>query len=244
MGKKLQKTHVVMLLDESSSMDGHRDAVVSSFNEYVDGLRGTKRVRLSLFKFSNQSTAITGAQVLRRVFEDRKLKAVEPLTKKAYEPNGMTPLLDATGLLINQTRARLKGKKKVLFIVHTDGQENQSKEFTQASIMKLIKDCEEELGWSFIYLGEGAAAWNAGYDFGIQNVSNFSSSVRGQSMSKLSRTTRAYAMNSTVGGAQGSSADVYGSAGEAPDDIDPNEQPKVASAIDTFGDSDSSQASD
>lgn len=48
MGKKLQKTHVVMLLDESSSMSGHRDAVVSSFNEYVKGLEGTKRCRCAV----------------------------------------------------------------------------------------------------------------------------------------------------------------------------------------------------
>ena len=50
MGKtaKPRKTHVIMLLDESGSMRPHRDAVVSSFNEYVDQLRDQPRVFLSL----------------------------------------------------------------------------------------------------------------------------------------------------------------------------------------------------
>ena len=220
----MQKTHVVMLLDESGSMGIHRRSVVNSFNSYVNELKnGTKRCFLSLCKFDQRH----GDKMLRTVFENRKVRDTYPLTMSQYQPHGGTPLFDAIGKLIKRTRKRLPKKgMKVLFVVHTDGQENASRVYNQEDIKRMIRKCEKR-GWTFVYLGEGAEAWNAGYDFGIQNVANFSSSLRGASMEKLATATVGYACNN----AGVTTQSFYADSSLTPDDIDPNDSLVYSSTV-------------
>jgi hypothetical protein len=224
-----------MLLDESSSMAPHQSAVVKTFNEYVENLKKGSRTWLSLFKFSNMSwhgaMDLSNKPQLREVFENRKVKDTYPLTTQQYQPNGMTPLYDAIGKLIQRTKKRLPKEAKVLFVIHTDGQENRSKTFNMERVKTLIQRMENKRGWTFVYLGEGAAAWNAGYDFGIQNVANFSSSMRGASMDKLATATMCYTSNVNIGGAAGASKTFYHDANLDADDVDPNEAPHVSSTV-------------
>lgn len=224
-----------MLLDESSSMAPHQSAVVKTFNEYTKNLKEGSRMWLSLFKFSDQgwfgAVDKTGQPNLREVFENRKLKDTYPLTTSQYQPNGWTPLYDAIGELIQRTKKRLPKEAKVLFVVHTDGQENRSKKYNQERIKTLIHRMENKRGWTFVYLGEGAEAWNAGYDFGIDNVANFSSNLRGAAMDKLSVSTQCYAVNTSVGGAAGSTKTFYADANLNADDIDPGDIPHVTSVV-------------
>lgn len=223
----MQKTHVVMLLDESGSMGGYREAVVESFNKYVTELKnGTKRCFLSLFKFDSRPDI----PVLRNVFLNRKVKECYPLTMSQYAPYGGTPLYDAVGELIRETKKRLPKKAKVLFVIHTDGQENSSQKYNQERVKRMIQKCEQKRGWTFIYLGEGAQAWNAGYDFGIQNVANYSPGLRGAAMSKLSQTTAFFA--STAKADVAGVHNLYGAAGIADaDDIDRHDPPHVTSSV-------------
>ena len=233
------KTHVIMLLDESSSMVSYRSAVVETFNNYVDKLKEGKRTWLSLFKFAgnrmrgvgydpfNFSAAESEAGALRTVFENRRVTEAYPLTIDQYKPNGWTPLYDSIGELIQRTKKRLPKKAKVLFVIHTDGQENTSRKYNQERVKNLIKRMEKKRGWTFVYLGEGAAAWNAGYDFGVDNVANFSSTLRGQSMDKLATATMAYSCSNNVGGAFGATKTFYADANLTADDIDPNEHVSI-----------------
>ena len=217
----MQKTHVVMLLDESGSMSPHRMSVVNSFNSYTSELKnGTKRCFLSLYKFDQRS----GVPTLRKVFKNRKVKECYPLTASQYAPYGGTPLYDAVGQLIQKTKKRLPKDAKVLFVIHTDGQENASGHYNQERVKTLVQRMENKRGWTFVYLGEGAAAWNAGYDFGIQNVANFSSSLRGQSMDKLATATMNYVCDASVGGAAGGTQSFYADSNLTPDDIDISER--------------------
>lgn len=225
----MQKTHVVMLLDESGSMGGYRQAVVESFNNYVTELKNsTKRCFLSLYKFD----ARPGERMLRKVFKNRKVKECYPLTTSQYAPHGGTPLFDAVGTLIQKTKKRLPKDAKVMFVVHTDGQENSSQEFNQERVRNLIRRMEKKRGWVFIYLGEGSQAWNAGYDFGIQNVANYSPSLRGAAMDKLSTTTAFFASSAKADVA--GRHDLYAAAGIADaDDIDETVPPHVTSTVQT-----------
>lgn len=233
-----------MLLDESSSMSPHQSAVVDTFNQYTKELKeGTKRCWLSLFKFAgNHAGGFRSRSMERRivhqsgspltkVFENRKLKETYPLTTPQYIPNGWTPLYDAIGELIQRTKKRLPKDAKVLFVIHTDGQENTSTQYNMERIRNLIGRMEKKRGWTFVYLGEGAEAWNAGYDFGIDNVANFSSNLRGASMGKLATATAAYAGDANVGGAMGATKTFYANANLNADDIDPADQPHVSSTV-------------
>lgn len=234
------KTHVVMLLDESSSMLVYRSAVVSTFNEYVDGLKKGKRTWLTLCKFAGKAGwggSHTGGKVekglLSVVFSNRNVKDIYKLTTGQYSPNGNTPLYDAIGKLIKQTKKRLPKEAKVLFVVHTDGQENNSKRYNQESIKTMIRKCEKSRNWTFIYLGEGAEAWDAGYDFGIENVANFSSNLRSATMTKLATATVCYTSNSSVGGLNAGSQTFYADANLTADDIDPADAGSISSTVTT-----------
>lgn len=224
----MSKTHVVMLLDESGSMSPHKHAVVTTFNSYTKELKnGTKRCFLSLYKFDQRP----GVEVLRKVFTNRKVNECYPLTAQQYMPYGGTPLYDAVGALIQKTKKRLPKDAKVLFVIHTDGQENASHKYNQERVKTLVKRMEDKRGWTFVYLGEGAAAWNAGYDFGIDNVANFSSTLRGAAMDKLGVATCNYVADASVGGAMGSTKTLYANANLDADDVDPQETLKNTSSV-------------
>jgi hypothetical protein len=235
-----------MLLDESSSMAQHQSAVVKTFNEYVENLKKGSRTWLSLFKFSDQmwmtSNVFNAVSSLREVFENRKVKDTYPLTTQQYQPNGWTPLYDAIGELIQRTKKRLPKEAKVLFVIHTDGQENRSSKFNMERVKTLIQRMENKRGWTFVYLGEGAAAWNAGYDFGIDNVANFSSSLRGASMGKLATATMAYSCDASVGGAMGSTKTFYANANLDADDVDPQETLTTTSSVIATDNADADQS--
>ena len=107
------------------------------------------------------------------LYNRRELKDVSKMTDKDYTPGGMTALLDAVGRTIHKMdmvsgiHRKDKGNK-VLFVIITDGEENDSREYTYADVKKLIKDRQENAGWEFIFLGANidavAAAENLGID--------------------------------------------------------------------------------
>ena len=220
-----------MLLDRSTSMTRHRQAVVDTFNEYTGQLKNSvKRCWLTLFTFAGAHRFGTdvGRLKLEKVFENRKLKECYPLTTSQYRPDGWTPLFDAIGDLIDRTKKRLPKDAKVLFVIHTDGQENTSKKYNQETIKRKIAKIEKKRGWTFVYLGEGAEAWNAGYDFGIDNVANFSSSLRGAAMTNLAAATTTYAAQGVSGQ---SFHGLYDAAGVSADAIDDDDNKVYASSV-------------
>lgn len=60
----------------------------------------------------------------------------------------MTAYFDAIG----KTIAAFEGKKKVIFFIETDGQENSSREFNETTIKTLVEKKKED-GWDFNFVG-------------------------------------------------------------------------------------------
>lgn len=104
-----------------------------------------------------------------------------------YKPDGMTPLYDAMGKIINKFED-VDGT--VQFVVHTDGIENNSCEFNFLRLEDYIKQMTDK-GWLFVYLGEGVDGKNEMAKFRGVKV-NFSSQNRMQSIGELSKTTAYY----------------------------------------------------
>jgi hypothetical protein len=65
-------------------------------------------------------------------------------------PRGTTALFDSCGKIMKQ--AEEDGAKKTILVVMTDGHENASKEYTQASIKAKVKQFEDRK-WEVIFLG-------------------------------------------------------------------------------------------
>lgn len=132
---------VAMLLDESGSMHSVKEEVISGYNKYIDSVEG---VKFTLTKFDSTRVEV--------VHDAVSIKKVPHLNEETYTPGAMTPLLDAIGATIKA----VGNKKKVLFIIFTDGYENASKEFDKAAIKKLIKK-RTKGGWQFMFLGADMA---------------------------------------------------------------------------------------
>lgn len=176
--KVTKKPHVVVLLDESGSMSPQRASVVSTFNEYVNSVRETAET-LSLYTFDS-----TG---IREKMHKKDLADVPELTLEDYRPNAMTPLYDAMGKVM----AKFDDLENVQFVSHTDGMENDSREFNFEKLDEYIK-AKTKAGWLFVYLGEGEVGKAAMSNFSGVKV-NFSAANRGASMDTLATSTRVYA---------------------------------------------------
>jgi hypothetical protein len=118
--------HVVLVVDESSSMRTHKEAVISVFDAQVASLAKlsldmNQETRISVYLFSDQHR-------IRNVVADVDVLRM-PSLRGSYEPNGWTALLDAVILSqedLAQTFTKY-GDHAFLTYVITDGFENRSR---------------------------------------------------------------------------------------------------------------------
>jgi uncharacterized protein YegL len=127
MGKsKTKKTLVTLLLDRSGSMQSVKDDTIGAINSYIEELKSSKsKIHFSLILFDS----FGGGCDLEKVYVAEKIKNVDPLTSKDFNPRGGTPLIDASCTTIRAVEESIKGKDaNVVFAIQTDGNENQSVE--------------------------------------------------------------------------------------------------------------------
>ena len=176
-GKNAKLSHIVFVLDESSSMRSCWDSTIAGYNEYLAGQRtdaeqtGTKTL-VSLYKFN-------GSQV-NCVFDRVDVKVVKPLDKTSYSPSGGTNLHDAIGGVLMQINNLLSTKHKseresVIITILTDGEENQSTTFRATDVKGMVEKAEAK-NWGFMFLGANIDAFHAGstLGFGATNTMQYS----------------------------------------------------------------------
>ena len=124
------------------------------------------------------------------LIDARGIRRARPLTVQTFVPRGGTPLLDATGRLIARASVRAherevlaKRAENITFVTITDGEENQSREYTRDAIRRLVADKQAD-GWSFVFLGAGldayAEASAMGYD--ARSVQSFAPDAAGTNL--------------------------------------------------------------
>ena len=119
------------------------------------------------------------------------------------EPGGGTALLDALGRKIvsfGQALSALPEDERpenVIFAIVTDGEENSSREYTWATVQKMIEHQTSKYGWNFTYLGANQDAISVGASLGIGagstltwNTNNVHAAT--QTMDSYIATSRAY----------------------------------------------------
>lgn len=174
-------THIYVLLDRSGSMSSIAGDVIGGYNTFIrEQKKQGSDVRVTLVQFDSQDRQeIIAAGV--------PIDELLELTHDTFVPRGGTPLLDATGLLI--TRARLNEdlrdqnslpKEDIVFVTVTDGEENQSTEFSLQRIKRMIQECEAK-GWTFVFLSAAIDAYGDASRMGMKggNIQAFSASADG-----------------------------------------------------------------
>jgi len=167
-GKNKNLAHVVVVLDDSSSMQSCLEATISGFNEFIAGQKtdakqsGIKTL-VSLFKFNGSHVTC--------VFDRQDVETVEPLTKKTYNPSGNTNLLDAMGGVLMKINELLTAKNKadresVIVTVLTDGEENASRTFKNTDIKGMVEKAQGK-SWAFMFLGANIDAFSTSSSLGF-----------------------------------------------------------------------------
>ena len=157
---------ITVLIDRSGSMSTIREDTIGGFNAFLkDQKKDGEKDRFTLVQFDHEYEVIK---------KNIPLMEMTELTQETFVPRGRTALLDALGRTINDTSARVdklsKSEKpdKVIFVIVTDGLENDSREFTdRKQIMKMIEHRTKNHDWQFIYLGANQDAISVGRSLGI-----------------------------------------------------------------------------
>jgi hypothetical protein len=98
-------------------------------------------------------------------------------------------ITDAT-IRIEKRRAAGESAESILFVTFTDGEENQSVEYSREQLFDLVKKHEQE-GWTFAYLGANQDSYAEGghAGFSAASIQNFKGDSQGsrEAFASLSR---------------------------------------------------------
>ncbi len=153
----LDPTLIAIVLDRSGSMSGLRDDTIGGYNTFLgDQQKEPGEAMLLRVLFDHEYGPIEGPL---------PIKDAKALDTSSYVPRGDTALLDAIGRTISDIDGRLAAiptdmvKPRVLVVIITDGQENNSKEFTKPRVLEMITE-RRNTGWEFRFLSadEGGIA--------------------------------------------------------------------------------------
>jgi hypothetical protein len=98
------------------------------------------------------------------IFVERNVRDVKPLTAQDVQPRGMTALVDATVLTIEQAAiqvgARIDGEKESLaIVVYTDGGENASRLRNGQDLTRALEKHQNLPGWDITFIGASPEAF-------------------------------------------------------------------------------------
>lgn len=154
MKKSAKKTHVAIVLDESGSMSAMREEAVRLYNEQIKAIRKNARhggkTTVSLFKFGAHAAPHTT-----EVFHAKPPESLAKLQLSDYVPQNGTPMRDGVGLAITRLESLddRGDDTAFLLIVVTDGQENQSKEWSVERLRKKVNKLMATDRWTFAVYG-------------------------------------------------------------------------------------------
>lgn len=177
---KLDYTHIIAVLDKSSSMHSVANAAMKGFNEFLTSQKALKgKATMDVLLFSS-------ADKIEYVSEGVDINEVAELTSETYQPNGTTALFDAIVKATSNYKLKydaLKPSKrpdKVLVIAITDGEENSSQEFPASKVgdVKALITKRKSENWQFMFLCSTEDAVLTGESLGVSrgNTMQFTNS--------------------------------------------------------------------
>ena len=158
-------TELVFILDRSGSMSGLKSDTIGGFNSMLERQKNEKGLALVSTVLFNSHT---------KVLHNRKLiSEVNKLTPNDYYVGGATALLDAVGKSISHIlNKHLESKdnipEKTMFVIMTDGYENDSVLYTYPMVKDLIQKTKEMYGWEYVFLGANIDVEEEARKFGLE----------------------------------------------------------------------------
>ena len=168
----------VIVIDASGSMSSKRESVRKGLRDLFKEIKKQAK-RDSDVKFNTIVVDFSGNGDIRTLVESSDPSALTKEMANDYDVRGLTALYDAIGYAFNKVD---KKQKSVFFNILTDGQENNSSEFTADDIKKLIKKGRKR-GWGITFMGTDEDAITSATSLGISkgNTYQFADSSAGVS---------------------------------------------------------------
>lgn len=201
------RTFLNIVLDASSSMGEIRDATIRLYNEFIQSQQRERADELFV-----TLTTFNDANKIRTVYAAKPVQEVQPLTAGSYVPEGMTALYDGVARSVLDMEAALGEKARVLTVIITDGDENDSEKYrTAAAIREFIATRQQRGNWTFVLMAAGVDLDRTAQGMGIArgNANDFSATASGiqTGMAKVDRAVRTYRQGDDM-----STADFYAGA--------------------------------
>ena len=161
-----EPVQIVCILDRSGSMANLAEDTIGGYNSFLAKQKenpGTAEVTTVLF--DNQYEVIA---------DGVNLTEIADLTPETYYARGTTALLDAVGMTINSLLGKMEKekicpeKRRVLFMIMTDGLENASREYNKATVKSLIEATTENYHWNYIFMGANIDSAQEASSIGIK----------------------------------------------------------------------------
>lgn len=139
-------TWIIVILDRSGSMSMIKDATEEGLNGFLKTQADEPgEAKLTLVQFDDQYDVVYD------------LVPLEDIEYIRLEPRGATALLDSIGKTLTQAKKKYdeaepeNRPEKVFVVVTTDGEENASREYTNALINDLLKKAREVWKWQVVF---------------------------------------------------------------------------------------------
>lgn len=160
-----EPVQIICILDRSGSMRHLVGDTIGGYNSFLDKQRQEKgRAEVTTVLFDDK---------YEKLVEATDIQTVPELTDKEYYARGMTALLDAVGRTVTDTFGRMNtegvcpAKRRVLFLIMTDGKENASREYNKADVKAMIEKATEAYNWNFIFMGANIDSMSEAASIGI-----------------------------------------------------------------------------
>lgn len=186
------KTYVALILDKSGSMGSIKFAAITTINEQIQTIKKLSKnqdVFIYQVHFSDQVDFLQS---------NVNIEVVNELSLEHYNPSGSTALYDAIGFTIDKMKKELtdlhEDHVSVLFIIVSDGEENDSKEYgsylNPSMIQSKIKEMQETGRWTFTFLAANVDIMSLSKRMGVSvgNTRAFTASSAGMKIASAATT--------------------------------------------------------
>jgi len=191
---------IINIIDKSGSMSSMIDMAINGFNEFLTeqkSVDGNALVSTILF-----------SDVYKPLYDDQDIQECKLFDKNNYVTGGMTKIYDSVCKTINNEINKLgnlpkdKRPEKTLCVILTDGQENNSKQFSKEQTKKLVQEMKDDFNWEFIFLGADENAAFTAESIGISRGNSYAFANNSVGLSdayqNISRATKVYRMSADV----------------------------------------------
>lgn len=166
------KMHAILIIDASGSMISDRNGTLDACATFI---RDQQKASGTDMVF----TLATFNEELRYIYEKKPIAEVK-IEALRYTPDGGTALYDAIGHIITKFR----DDEQVVFCLITDGQEEDSKDYTEKQVIELVKSVGDR--WQMVYMASDINSVHHAEKLGFKTTIQYAGKAS-QSVSIMSR---------------------------------------------------------